>query len=106
MSSVHKDRLTQLAQVCRLWQRLPAEQQARDWTYEEAAATRQEVLRKLVELCEPEVREAVLQDLAGAELCGLYIVPSNEGQEAFEQCKALIRSAEFSRHMNALRGGY
>jgi len=24
----------------------------------------------------------------------------------FEQCKALMRSAEFSRHMNAMRGGY
>ena len=82
MSSVREDRLTKLAKVCLLWQRLPAEQQARDWIYKEAAAARQEVLRKLVELCEPEVREAVLQDLAGAELCGLYIVPTNEGKEA------------------------
>ena len=81
MSSVPEDRLEQVAIVCDLWRRLSAEQQARDWTYEEAAAIRQEVLRKLVELCEPEVREAMLQDLAGAELCDLYIVPSNEGQE-------------------------
>src|SRR5215208_8543619 len=82
MSSVHEDRLAQIAQACRLWQRLPAEQQARDWTYKEAETARQEILRKLVELCEPEVREAVLQDLAGAELCGLYVVPTNEGKEA------------------------
>jgi len=81
MSSVHEDRLAQIAQACRLWQRLPAEQQARDWTYKEAETARQEILRKLVELCEPEVREAVLQDLAGAELCGLNVVPTNEGQE-------------------------
>src|SRR5829696_1204542 len=81
MSSVPEDRLEQVAIVCDLWRRLSAEQQARDWTYEEAAAIRQKVLRKLVELCEPEVREAMLQDLAGAELCDLYIVPSNEGQE-------------------------
>jgi hypothetical protein len=35
----------------------------------------------LAELCEPEVRKAVLQDLAGAGLCGLYVILTNEGQE-------------------------
>lgn len=64
-----------------MWNRLPEAQQAGDWTPERLRANEDATLEKLAQLCEPEIREAVSEDLGGAELCGVYILTVGD-QEA------------------------
>ncbi len=75
MGSAPEDRRKQtLLKVWRVWKQLPSEQQQRDWTHNELRRAEEATLSRMAELCEPEIREAVSEDLDGAELCDVYVL--------------------------------
>jgi len=74
MGSVPEDRRKQtLLEVWRVWRQLPNERQLRDWTNDEFRRAEEATLSRMAELCEHEIREAVSEDLDGAELCDIYV---------------------------------
>lgn len=75
MRSLPEDRRKQaLLRAWRdVWRLLPNERKQRDWTYDELRRVEEATLSKIVKLSEPEIREAVLEDLDRAELCGVYV---------------------------------
>jgi hypothetical protein len=80
MGIVPKDRLGQLREVWRLWKRLPNERLENDWSDETFRSHEKAVLAQLAKLCSPEITEVISENLAGAGLCGIYVVTAN-GQE-------------------------
>jgi hypothetical protein len=72
MGSVPVQRHKQAAQACLLFQRLPAEAQKEDWSAEDLEHRTKEILKKLEELCAPEILKAVLEHYNEAGLSGLY----------------------------------
>jgi hypothetical protein len=68
MGSVAEERHKQAADACRLFQTLPAK-----FPPEEGSRLRQELIKKIEELCDPEIMRAILKYWIKAGLCGIYI---------------------------------
>jgi hypothetical protein len=68
MGSVPEERHKQAAQVYDLWQRIPT-----NLPPEKGSYRRQELTKKIEELCAPEIIRAIVGNWAKAGLCGIYI---------------------------------
>ena len=78
MGSVPEERHKQAAQAYGLWQQIPA-----NLPPEEGSYRRQELTKKIEELCAPDIIGAIVGNWAKAGLCGIYIATAKNPPYTF-----------------------